>query len=579
MKSLVNLILLLILVSCSHKAQVIKKSKKELLIKNIELNNKSEINEDLQQKKWVDSIYNSLSLEEKVGQLFNVAIWTNKDEKHHQEILELIQNEKIGGLIFMQDDVEKQIQLINKFQKTAKVPLLIGMDLEWGLPMRLKNTHYFPYAMTFGAIQNEGSLYLMAKQIALDCKEIGVHWNFAPVVDVNTNPLNPIIGNRSYGSDKYNVVKKAAAYMNGLQENEILSSAKHFPGHGDSSSDSHHDLPSINHSRVRIVETELYPFKELIKQGILGVMVAHLQVPALEKDEKLPSSLSKTVITSLLKDTLNYKGLIITDALNMKGVTKNFPDGETDLLAFEAGNDILLFSQAVKTGKQKILDAIKDGRIPESRIEESVKKILNAKYFVGLSTIKELNSSNIYEKLNSDTHKNLTERIFKEAITVVKNDHDFLPFSENDDSPIFHLPLESQEHSVFTKELNRFKNIKTISNLDIHQLPKNSKIILSVIKDTSTPYKPYTLSNEQLSIVRIISKKFPTILVNFTSPYSLKNVPIEDLKSIIITYQNNEYTQKLTPQLIFGKLKSQGKIPVGVNDKIKFGTGVLLKEK
>ena len=561
MKSLVNLILLLILVSCSHKAQVIKKSEKELLIKNIELNNyKSEINEDLQQKKWVDSIYNSLSLEEKVGQLFNVAIWTNKDEKHHQEILELIQNEKIGGLIFMQDDVEKQIQLINKFQKTAKVPLLIGMDLEWGLPMRLKNTHYFPYAMTFGAIQNEGSLYLMAKQIALDCKEIGVHWNFAPVVDVNTNPLNPIIGNRSYGSDKYNVVKKATAYMNGLQENKILSSAKHFPGHGDSSSDSHHDLPSINHSRVRIVETELY-----------------LQVPALEKDEKLPSSLSKTVITSLLKDTLNYKGLIITDALNMKGVTKNFPDGETDLLAFEAGNDILLFSQAVKTGKQKILDAIKDGRIPGSRIEESVKKILNAKYFVGLSTIKELNSSNIYEKLNSDTHKNLTERIFKEAITVVKNDHDFLPFSENDDSPIFHLPLESQEHSVFTKELNRFKNIKTISNLDIHQLPKNSKIILSVIKDTSTPYKPYTLSNEQLSIVRIISKKFLTILVNFTSPYSLKNVPIEDIKSIIITYQNNEYTQKLTPQLIFGKLNSQGKITVDVNDKIKFGTGVMVK--
>lgn len=574
MKLFFYLICFFLFIFNSNNAQIQPKSLKDTL--NLSLYNTDD-DEVSKQKKWVDSIYNSLSLDAKVGQLFNVAIWTNKDEKHHQEILELIQNENIGGLIFMQDDVEKQIQLINKFQKISKVPLLIGMDLEWGLPMRLKNTHYFPYAMTFGAIQDEESLYLMGKQIAEDCKKIGVHWNFAPVVDVNTNPLNPIIGNRSYGSDKYNVVKKAIAYMNGLQDHKILSSAKHFPGHGDSSSDSHHDLPSINHSRLRIAEIELYPFKELIKKNIAGVMVAHLQVPALEKNEKLPSSLSKSIVTDLLKNTLNYKGLIITDALNMKGVTKNFPDGETDLLAFEAGNDILLFSQAVKTGKNKILEAIKSGRISEERVEESVKKILNSKYKVGLNKIEELNSKNILEELNSENHKNLTERIFKEAITVVKNKDNFLPISEDEDVPVFHLPLETQNHEIFSTELSKLKKVKTITNLDIHRLPKESKLIISVIKDTSTPYKPYTLSNEQLSIIRVVSKRFPTVLVNFTSPYSLKNVPFDDLKSVIITYQNNEYTQKLTPQIIFGKLNSQGKIPVDVNEKIKFGTGELVK--
>lgn len=297
-----------------------------------------------EQMQWVNAVYDSMSLDEKLGQLFMVAAYSNKGFQHEQEIRNLIQKENIGGLIFMQDDAFRQIQLTNEYQNLSKYPLLIGMDAEWDLSMRLKNTHRFPWAMTLGALPNPFLVEKMGEKVSQHLKRVGAHFNFAPDIDVNVNPLNPIIGNRSFGSNPENVAQQGWAYAFGMQKNQILASAKHFPGHGDTSSDSHKTLPVIPHDRARLDSIELKPFRILIDKGVSSIMIAHLSVPALEPDPKIPASLSKNIVTNLLKNEMGFKGIIITDALNMNGVTKNFPDGETDFRAFDAGNDILLFS-------------------------------------------------------------------------------------------------------------------------------------------------------------------------------------------------------------------------------------------
>ena len=303
---------------------------------------------DSLQVKWVEEKYNSMTLEEKVGQLFVVAAYSNRDAAHEAEIENLVKTEAIGGLIFMQDLAVKQAELTNRYNKVAKIPLLIGMDAEWGLAMRLKEVKRFPWAMAVGAVEDNYLVKQMGNAIGEQANTMGVHFNFAPVVDVNTNPKNPIIGNRSFGSDVENVAQKGINYMLGMKEKGVLASAKHFPGHGDTSQDSHKTLPLVNHDVSRLKSVELAPFQKLIDAGVPAIMVAHLNVPALD-NSGLPSTLSKKIITDLLKNEMNFKGLIVTDALNMDGVAKAYPPGEVDARAFEAGNDILLFSQAVKT--------------------------------------------------------------------------------------------------------------------------------------------------------------------------------------------------------------------------------------
>src|SRR6218665_1272518 len=325
---------------------------------------------------WVNKTYNSLSQDEKLGQLFIVAIYTNKDEAHINQIRNIVTNDKIGGLILMQDDATREINLVNEFQSRLKVPLMIGMDAEWGVFQRIAKAHKYPWAITLGAIQDKNLIHDMASKIAEDCKKMGINWDFAPVVDVNTNPNNPIIGNRSFGSDVNNVVNSALAYSNGLQDNKILAAIKHFPGHGDTDKDSHLDLPVVSHNMERLEKIELAPFKALMNKGIGGVMVAHLYVPSLENEKGIPASISKKIVTGLLKEKYGFKGLIITDALNMGAVANKFKAGELDALAFKAGNDIMLFSQDVSTGKSLIKKAIDNGEISQSRVDESVKKIL-----------------------------------------------------------------------------------------------------------------------------------------------------------------------------------------------------------
>ena len=499
-------------------------------------------------------------------------MYNNRGEEEIQKIRNLVEKEKIGGLILMQDNAKKHIQLLNEFQGKSKVKMMIGIDGEWGLYQRFPAAHKFPWAMTLGAIQDNSLIYEMTSKIAEDCKRMGIYWDFAPVVDVNTNPANPIIGNRSFGSDINNVIAKGLAYAQGLQDNGVLASMKHFPGHGDTDTDSHLDLPVVSHNLERLNSVELAPFKALLDKKIGGVMVAHLYVPALEKQSGIPASVSYEVITNLLKISYQYNGLIITDALNMNAVAKKFPAGELDLRAFKAGNDIMLFSQDVPNGKTLIKSALEKGEISENRLAESVKKILKTKYLLGLQNLKSINSENINEDLNNASHAELSEKLYSNAITLLKDEKNLLPLSCSE--TYYYLPLEEAPFQTFVENLNLGTTAKVISKTEIAQIPENSTVIVGFHKDNSTAYKPYKISQESKDILAELSKKQNVILDVFGSPYALKDVNISKISSVLVSYENNDLSMKASAKALLGKTKISGKLPVIVNENLKAGSGI-----
>ena len=523
---------------------------------------------------WVEKTYQSLSQDEKLGQLFIVALYTNKGEADINSVRNIVVKEKIGGLILMQDDAAREINLVNEFQKKSKIPLMIGMDAEWGLFQRIATAHKFPWAITLGAIQDKSLITDMAAKIAEDCKRMGINWDFAPVVDVNTNPNNPIIGNRSFGSEVLNVVNSAMAYSNGLQDNNILAAIKHFPGHGDTDKDSHLDLPVVSHSLKRLNEIEIAPFKALMDKGIGGVMVAHLYVPALEKKKGIPASISKDIITGILKDELGYKGLIITDALNMGAVANKFKAGELDAMAFAAGNDIMLFSQDVATGKKLIQQAIDKGEISQDRVEESVKKILLTKYYLGLNKYEPRNPENINEDLNNASHAEIVQKMYANALTLIKDDKKMLPL--NCKETYYYVPLEEAPYQTFLDQLNLNATIIVKKASEISTIPANSKVIVGLHKDNSTAYKPYKVSTESKKVVTDLTKNQNVILNVFGSAYALKDVDISKVSTVLVSYENNEDSMIATAKAFCGQTKIWGKLPVLVNDKLKAGMGIEL---
>ena len=531
------------------------------------------ITKDLDKKavKYADSLYAKLSMDERIGQLYIVALYTNKDQNHISGVRKLVEQERIGGIILMQDDAEQEIALVNEFQKKSRVPMLFGMDAEWGLYQRIKTAHKFPWAMTLGAIQDNNLVYEMASKIAEDAKKMGIYWNFAPVVDVNTNPKNPIIGNRSFGSDVQNVIAKALAYAQGLQDNGVLAAIKHFPGHGDTDVDSHLDLPVVKHSLERLNKIELAPFKALMDKKIGGVMIAHLYVPQLEKGKNIPASISYDIVTNLLKNKFRYEGLVITDALNMNAVAKKYPAGELDLRAFKAGNDVLLFSQDVPTGKKLIKEAIQKGEIGEKRLEESVKKILKTKYLLGLQNLRPLSSEGINNDLNNDSHAKISEKLYANALTLLKDEKQLFPLREKE---IYYLPLEEASHEAFLQELSKEIKVKKISFKEILSIPENAVVIIGLHKDNSTAYKPYRVSWESKRLINQVKSRNKVILNVFGSPYALQDVDISGISSVLVSYENNPLSMKATAEAYLGKQKINGRLPVVVNEQIKYGMGI-----
>ncbi|MDV3756830.1 glycoside hydrolase family 3 protein [Elizabethkingia anophelis] len=522
-------------------------------------------------RQWVDKTYNSLSQDEKLGQLFITALYTNKDQNHINFVRQLVNKEKIGGIILMQDNAAQEIELVNEFQELSRVPLLIGMDAEWGLYQRIAAAHKFPWAITLGAIQDDKLVYEMASKIASDAKRMGVNWDFAPVVDVNTNPSNPIIGNRSFGSDVQNVIRKGLAYSNGLQDNGVLAAIKHFPGHGDTDKDSHMDLPVVKHNIDRLNNTELAPFKALMDKNVGGVMVAHLYVPALETKSGIPASVSYSIITDLLKKKFGYKGLIITDALNMGAVASRYKAGELDKKAFAAGNDIMLFSQGVSEGKKLIQQAIDSGEIPQSRIEESVKKILLTKYYLGLPNFKKISTNNINSDLNNESHAQLSEKLYANALTLLKNDQQLLPLQKNE--TVYYVPLEEAPYKTFASELGNNINLIVKKANEINSIPSGAKVIVGFHKDNSTAYKPYKISAASKAVLSKLSGNTKVILDVFGSPYALMDIDIQNIPAVLVSYENNEYSQKAAAKAFTGQTKINGRLPVLINNQLKYGDG------
>lgn len=530
------------------------------------------------QQQWVDSTYAQLSFDEKIGQLFMVMAFSEQGKEHFDAISKNIDENKIGGVIFSLGGPLGQTDWLNRFQKKSKIPLLIGMDAEWGVAMRLDSVQAFPWNMTLGAIQDDKLVQAVGYRIGEQAKRLGIHINFAPSVDINTNPKNPIIGNRSFGEDKVNVAQKGIAFMNGMHEAGVLSSAKHFPGHGDTATDSHLGLPSINFSSERIDEVELYPFKKIIQAGVSSVMVAHLDIPAL--DAGIPSSLSQKTVQVLLQDSLKFKGLVITDALNMKGASGISPKYGIDVAAFLAGNDILLIPNNVSTAIKKMKRAFKAKKFTEERLAVSVKKILKAKYLVGLNKYKPVSKENLGADLNTIEDDYLIAKAMQAAVTVVQNKNNILPLSKE---PTYgYLKLGDDTGSTFKNSLMQKLKIHTVdaslpNDKIIQALASYKKVIIGFHRSNASPWKASSFSKKERQLLTALAIDHSIILDVFVKPYALSSLGnLDAIDGLVVSYQNSSIAQKASAEILLGERKASGRLPVSIAPSYPVGTGITL---
>lgn len=523
---------------------------------------KESVNTDAESH-WVDSVYNSLNEEERIGQLFMVAAYSGGENANQAKIESLVAKHQIGGIIFMQGTPEAQVRLTNKYQQMAQAPLLIGMDAEWGLGMRLTGVKNFPRQMMLGATRDEALMEEVGKAIAAQCKRVGVQVDFAPDIDVNNNPRNPVINFRSFGDNKEWVAKMGVAYTKGLQGNGVMACAKHFPGHGDVATDSHLDLPVIKKTKEQLQETELYPFRKLSEAGVGSMMIAHLSVPSLDNTPNLPTTLSHKVVTDLLKDEIGFKGLIFTDALNMKGVTKYFPNGETDLRAFLAGNDVLLFSQDVPLAISKIKAAIASGQASEKQLEQSVKKILAAKYQYGLSHFTPLSEANVTADVNKDVDR-LSQKVARAAVTIANDNKNTIAALQGGKTKVAYVSIGTSSETSLSSQLksNGFAVNKLSSAAAVSGSKNYDAVIVGVHNIALYPGKSgtYGIDASEAAAIKQLSPLPNVIIVYFGNAYTLKNSC--NAAAVIAAYDDNSFTQQAVADVLSGKLKAKGVLPV-----------------
>ncbi len=538
-----------------------------------------------QQQRWVDSVFQTMTREQKIGQFFMVATFSNQDEAHYQYIETLVRHYNIGGLIFFQGGPNRQAVLTNRYQAAANIPLLIGIDGEWGLAMRLDSTMDFPKQMTLGAIRDTAIVYRMGAEIGRQCKRLGIHINFAPVSDINSNPSNPVIGNRSFGESKENVALKAVAYMKGLQHNHVIATAKHFPGHGDASTDSHLALPTISRSVTQLNDIDLYPFRKLIADSLMGVVTGHLHVPVVDNTPRLAATLSEKVVTELLKKELGFRGLVFTDALNMGGIGK-LPAEEVNLRALMAGNDILLYPENVPDAVHKIASAIDEGRISQELIDEKVRKILRAKYWAGLNKYKPVPLENLNRDLNSSEAQLLKQELCEQAVTLVKNTNNLLPIGPLDTLRLASVSIGTDYGNGFQKMLGRYAPFKQLTygekpsnehSVDemISQIGNANVVVISFHRMSPSARWNYGVTNASLSLInRLKQKGVRVVICAFGSAYALRPFAGTEADAVLCAYEDGEEMQRVVPQVIFGAVPAKGVMPVTIGDW-KIGNGLL----
>ncbi|MEM6766030.1 MAG: glycoside hydrolase family 3 N-terminal domain-containing protein [Bacteroidota bacterium] len=530
---------------------------------------------------WVEKTFSSLNQEERIAQLIQVAAYSNRDDAHRQEISALVYRYGIGGLTFFQDDAVKQVELTNYYQDKAKVPLMISIDGEWGLAMRLKNTPFFPYQMLLGALSKDKLIYQMGAEIGRQCKRMGIHVNFAPAVDINNNPNNPVINFRAFGEDKHKVAQKGISYMWGLQDQGVMACAKHFPGHGDTDVDSHLDLPVIPHKLERLEEVELSPFQELISHGVGSVMVSHLHVPALDSRPNLPATFSHHIITKLLKEDWGYEGLIFTDALDMKAVANMYPPEIVATKAILAGNDILLNCENVPKAIEEIKRAIQLGQISQEEIDKRCKKVLAAKLWLGLDKYQPVETEGLEEELNSPKVHTLNYEIAKDAITLISNKREVVPLSSHpqklaclaigEEGITDFQTILSRETEVDHYHFSEQQNLIQPDSL-MSQLGHYDKVLICVHADKMKSTEAYGMHPSYYKLLEKLPSLSSVILIIFGNAYILSKIKhATKCNGIMMAYQNSMYTQRAAVDVLTGKVLAAGSLPVNLGKGFPVG--------
>ena len=540
---------------------------------------------DFKQKQalWADSVWATMTLEQKIGQLFMIAAFSNRNENDYRRVEEQIRKYHIGGVIFFQGNPLKQAELTNRYQSAATIPLLIGIDGEWGLGMRLDDAFSFPKAITLGATVDANLIEKMGFEIGKQCKRLGVHINFAPDADINSNPKNPVINYRSFGESVSNVTNLSLAYARGMRKANVMGSAKHFPGHGDTGEDSHYALPVLNHTRKHIDEVETMPFKAMIEDSIASVMIGHLHVPQLDNSPNTPASVSEKIIKEYLQRDMNFNGLVVTDALNMRGLLKYFPTGAAEVKAFQAGNDLLLQTGNLDVAYGALHQKILDSTLSVNDLDHKVKKVLMSKYWVGLNKYKPIDFSNLLLDLNNQQSKDLTQKIFDKAATVVKDDEGLIPLANSQNVSYASLSIAGKADNVFQKTMSYYSNI---TNYDIPFKPSKSSdwtwvveqaaqkdlVIVGVHEMHNLDSRNFGVVPETIKIIRELQKQTKVVVCVFGNPYSLKL--FDEFETVICGFEDEAEAHIAVANIIFGVNGASGKIPVNTlaaDGKVNFG--------
>jgi beta-glucosidase-like glycosyl hydrolase/CubicO group peptidase (beta-lactamase class C family) len=539
---------------------------------------------------WVDSLMRSLTPRQRVAQLFMVAAYSNKPAIYQDSISTLINDYGIGGLIFFQGGPVRQTRLINRFQGQSRVPLLVAMDGEWGAGMRLDSVLRFPYQMSLGAVPAADSalIYDMGREVARQFTRLGMQVNFAPVVDVNNNPANPVIGFRSWGENPAAVARLSRLYMRGMQDARVLAVAKHFPGHGDVDADSHLALPIVRVDRGRLDSLELPSFKNMIANGIGGMMIAHLNVPALD-NTGAPTTLSKPVVTGLLRQQMGFQGVIFTDAMNMKGVIDKVPTGEAEIRAILAGNDVLEFSKSVPVALKAVLAAVDSGRISQARIDESCRRVLALKQWAGLRKYRPISEQNLFADLNPPHARYLSHQLTAHSITLLRNQRNILPLQRLDTLRIATLVLGGAPADTtdfqravadYDAQIAHFHlpAAPTMDELnDVRAKLFGYDVVLVALQSLGRlPATNFGIAPEAQLLLRELTKPGQQVILSvFGSAYAVAKVRDYDRASaVVLAYQESPDAQQLAAQLIFGGIGAQGKLPVTVANNLPAGFGL-----
>jgi len=537
--------------------------------------------------KWVDSVFNSLTPEQRIAQLMVIRAHSNLGADHIANVTSDIKQYNVGALCFFQGGPIRQANLTNFYQAIAKTPLMVTIDGEWGVGMRLDSVAKFPYQLTLGAMDNQRLVYEMGLAVGEQCKRIGIHVNYAPVVDINNNPNNPVIGYRSFGEDRDKVIKFGIAYMKGMQDAGIMACAKHFPGHGDVDVDSHLDLPVINKSRAELDSNEIKPFRELINAGVGSVMVAHLAVPSIDTGENRATSISKNTVTGILRDDLGFSGLTFTDALEMKGVAKYFPGGVISVEALIAGNDMLCLPEDVGKAIDAIKKAIEEKRLSWDEVNAKVKKVLKAKYQLGLNQLKPIETTNLLRDLNAKTDA-IRMKVAKETITVLKQGTGNILFPLKKSFKIAYIAIGDSESNIFEKGLEENYKIDSYSfswkdgddkadNIFEKVIDKYDAVVIGIHNFSNRPANNYGITNSSLSLWRRLNKTNSITIVfgNVLAAASFCNA-----NALVACHQDDNITRQVAADLLKGKAKASGKLPVRVcNYSAGFGIDIVATVK